>query len=286
MSADRHFSYTVPWNLFLIVVGSLVYALAIKGIALEHGFIPAGLFGVSVLVQQLTGQLDAGTWYILFNVPLFLLGWRLIGRRFLLYSLFAMLTTGLAYSLLPVRFHIHNELYAAVLCGALAGAGAGMVLRSLGSNGGIDVVGVILFQRYNLGLGRFYLLFNLGLFAVCFLTRDADLVIVSLIMAFVSSRMVDQMQSLFSERKVALIIARHPERIAAAVNDKLKIGSTYLEGACAANGTPWRVLLTVINSIQLKRLEEIVFVHDPEALFIVENTFNVIGSSFSRRKIY
>ena len=44
--------------------------------------------------------------------------------------------------------------------------------------------------------------------------------------------------------------------------------------------------MTVINNIQLKRLEEIVFTKDEEALFIVENTFNVIGASFSKRKIY
>jgi uncharacterized membrane-anchored protein YitT (DUF2179 family) len=47
-----------------------------------------------------------------------------------------------------------------------------------------------------------------------------------------------------------------------------------------------KVLMTVINNIQLKRLEELVFTHDPHALFIVENTFTVIGSTFARRKIY
>ena len=46
------------------------------------------------------------------------------------------------------------------------------------------------------------------------------------------------------------------------------------------------VLMVVINNIQLKRLEEIVFTNDPFSMFIVENTFNVLGSTFSKRKIY
>lgn len=44
--------------------------------------------------------------------------------------------------------------------------------------------------------------------------------------------------------------------------------------------------MTVVNNIQLKKLEEITFTQDPQALFIVENTFTVLGSSFSKRKIY
>lgn len=282
----RDCSYSVYYNLILITIGSLIYALAVKGIALNHGFIPAGLFGVSVLTQQLTGLLDAGNWYIIFNLPMFILAWLLVSRRFLLYSLYAMVITGISYSLLPFSFTIHNQLYAAVTCGALSGAGAGIVLRSLGSNGGIDVLAVIFFQRFNLGIGRFYLIFNVILFTLCFFTLDADLVIVSLIMAFVSGKIVDQVLSMFSERKMTLVISKQSQTIADEVLEKLKIGSTFLEGAGANNRRPQRVMLTVINNIQLKRLEEIVFTHDAEALFIVENTFNVIGSSFSQRKIY
>ncbi len=54
---------------------------------------------------------------------------------------------------------------------------------------------------------------------------------------------------------------------------------------------PWslmrkKILLTVINNYQLKRMEEAVFTIDPDAFFITENTFNVLGKDFSRRKVY
>lgn len=284
--AKRDLAYSAGWNLMLITAGSLLYAVALKGIAAAHGFIPAGLFGVSVLIHQLTGTLGAGLWYLILNVPMFAISWVFIGRRFLLYSLYAMVVAGLSYTLFSIDFGIGNQLYAAVSAGALSGAGAGIVLRSLGSNGGLDVIGVILWQRFNIGLGKFYFVFNLGLFTFSFMTLEADLVIASLIMVFVSSAAVEYFLSLFSQRKLTLIISDQSAKIAEDVMSKLKVGATFLEGRGAYHKGYKRILLAVINNIQLKRLEEIVFTRDPHALFIVENTFSVIGSTFSRRKIY
>jgi uncharacterized membrane-anchored protein YitT (DUF2179 family) len=283
---SREIAYSVPWNLMLITAGTLIYSVALKGIAEPHGFIPAGLFGVSVLIHTLTDTMGAGLWYLVLNIPMFVLSWILISRRFLLYSLYAMLVTAVSYTLFDVDFGIRDQLYAAVTCGALSGAGAGIVLRSLGSNGGLDVLGVILWQRYNIGLGKFYFAFNSFLFTFSFLTLDTDLVIASLILVFVSSAAVDYCLSMFSQRKMALIISGHAEAIADDIMSTLRIGATFLSGRGAYKKEEKKVLMTVINNIQLKRLEELVFTRDPHALFIVENTFTVIGSTFAKRKIY
>ncbi|MBU3936035.1 MAG: YitT family protein, partial [Proteobacteria bacterium] len=97
---------------------------------------------------------------------------------------------------------------------------------------------------------------------------------------------VEYSLSLFNQRKLCLIISTQNSDIADKVMEKLKVGATFLEGVGAYKKEPRRVLMVVTNNIQLKRLEEIAFTIDPHALFIVENTFNVIGSTFSRRKIY
>jgi uncharacterized membrane-anchored protein YitT (DUF2179 family) len=282
----RDFVYSIPWNLLLIVSGSLIVAAALKGIAAPHGFIPAGLFGVSVLIERFSGKLGVGIWYLLLNLPLFAVAWLFISRRFLFYSLCAMVVTAVSYIFMDFDFGIRDQLYAAVTCGALSGAGAGIVLRSLGSNGGLDVVGVILWQRYNIGLGKFYFAFNFVLFSISFLLLEADLVIASLILVFVSSVSLEYFLALFSQRKLTMIISDHSAQIANDVMEKLKIGATLLEGRGAYKGGHKQVLLAVINNIQLKRLEELVFTRDPHALMIVENTFTVLGSTFSRRKIY
>lgn len=285
MSA-KDFTYSIFWNLFLLTFGSALYALAMKGIALEHNFIAGGVFGVALLIHYAIPDFSPGVVYFLLNIPLFVLGWLLISRRFLLYSLYAMVLTTAFYELLPFSIHIDDQFYAAVACGVISGAGSGILLRSLGSAGGLDIVAVILNQRYNIGVGRFYFFFNALLFSASALKLTNDLLIASLLMVFIASVVVEYVLSMFSQRKIVYIISDASQDIARNVMDKLRLGATFIRGRGAFSGRDKDILMTVINNIQLKRLEEIVFTHDPLALFIVENTFTVLGGGFSRRKIY
>lgn len=280
------FVYSIFWNCLLITVGSLIQAIALKGIATPHLFVPGGMFGVSSLIYYLTDLFNPGVLYLILNIPLFVLGYIFISRRFLWYSALAMGLITLFYQLIQFEIRIESQLYAALSLGVLLGFGAGMVLRSLGSNGGLDVVAVILYQKYNIGIGKTYFGFNLILFSLSFASLDNDLVIASMIAVFVTSLTLDYTLSMFNQRKLAFIISEKSEAIADRVMTTLKIGTTLLPAIGAYRKENRTVMLVVINNIQLKRLEEIVFTTDEHALFIVENTFSVLGSTFSKRKIY
>jgi uncharacterized membrane-anchored protein YitT (DUF2179 family) len=280
------FTYSVRWNLLLLTTGAVLFSWGIKTIALYHGFITGGLFGTGLLLHYAVPALSAGVWFLLLNVPLFVMGWLWVSKRFFWYSLYCMLVITAAYELIPPDMHFHDQLYAAVAAGVVTGAGAGVILRSLGSAGGLDILAIILNQRYNLGIGRFYFLFNAVLFSFSFASLDNDLVIASLILVFISSVVVEYVLALFNGRKVVFVISDHSEAIVKEIMESLRLGATFLKGQGAYTGQEKDVLMTITNNIQLKRLEEIVFTIDPRAVFIVENTLNVIGSSFSRRKIY
>ena len=282
----KQFTYTVPWNCTLIVVGALIQAIGFKCLGEPQGFVPGGLFGTATLIHYTTGLLNTGLIYLLFNIPMFILAFIYLSRRFVAYSLLAMLSLSGFFMLLDFQIEIHNQLYAAVTFGVIVGAGIGMVLRSLGSNGGLDIAAIILYQKFNIGLGKFFFFFNALLFSLCFLTLDNDLVIASMIAMFIASATIDYCLSLFNHRTLALVISEPPQEIADQVMQTLKIGATMLSGVGAYQRRERNVLMVVINNIQLKRLEEIVFSNDPHALFIVENTFSVLGSTFSKRKIY
>jgi len=280
------FYYSTWWNLLLITVGTLIVTIAIKGIAVPHGFIPAGVFGLAALIYYMTDWLSPGWLNFLFNAPLFIFAWFKVSRRFFLYSLYSIASTTVFYEVIPVTIPVQNELYAAIASGVITGFGAGIVLRSLGSNGGLDVVAVYLYQRYNIGIGRIYLMFNALLFSFSLYRLSPDLVIASLIMAFITSVLVEQTLSLFNQRKVVFIVSNKADDISDDILYKLRQSATFLKGFGAYSRQERNVLMTVVNNLQLKKLEEITFNHDENALFIVENTFSVIGSSFSRRKIY
>ncbi|QJB56638.1 YitT family protein [Pseudodesulfovibrio sp. zrk46] len=279
-------SYSVWWNLFLITTGSLIVTIGIKSLAVPYEFIPAGVFGLATLAYYMTDTLTPGWLNLILNIPLFLFAWFKVSRRFFLYSAYATIVTTVFYDTVTVHMPVHSELYAAIASGVITGFGAGLVLRSLGSNGGLDVIAVYLYQRFNLGIGRIYLLFNTLLFSFSLLRLPLDIVIVSLIMVFITSVVVEQTLSLFSQRKVVFIISKMADSISDDILYKLKQSATFLKGFGAFSRQEKNVLMTVVNNVQLKKLEEITFTHDENALFIVENTFSVIGASFSRRKIY
>ncbi len=279
-------AYSILWNVGLITIGAIIQAIALKGLATPQNFVPGGIFGVASLIYYKLNVLNPGYIYLLLNIPLFILGYLFISRRFLWYSALAMCELSLFYQVVSFNFEISNQLYAALVFGCVIGAGGGIVLRSLGSNGGLDVIAIILNQKFNIGVGKTYFGFNVLLFSLSFASIDNDLVIASMIAVFMSSVTVEYVLSMFNQRKLAFIISAKPEEIAERVMNDLKIGTTLLPAVGAYHRQARTVVMVVINNIQLKKLEEIVFTEDEHALFIVENTFSVLGSTFSRRKLY
>jgi len=282
---SRELPYTPLWNILLIMSGSALFAFGAKAVVFKHGFITGGIFGLSLLLEYLTGFLSAGIWNLLLNLPLIAMAWLFISRRFLLYSLLAILTVSLCYEYIDFDLGISQQLYAALAGGVICGGGSGMILRSLGSGGGLDVIAILLNRKYNMSIGKFYMSFNLALFSFSLTHLSIDLFIASVIFVFVSSVSLEYVLSMFSQRKMAFIISRESCRITKALLER-GWQATVLKARGAYSCQDQDVLMTVTNNIYLKQLEELVFTEDPNALFIVENTFNVLGSVFGRRKQY
>jgi len=282
----RKHMFKVPWNLMLITIGTIISGIGIKAITVPHGFITGGASGLSLLIYYVSDKLTPGIWYFIVNIPIFIVGWMFVSRRFFFYSLYGMATLSAVIDLVAFKIPVNDPVLAVLAGGTLMGAGAGITLRSLGSAGGSDIIAVILNQKFNLPMGRFFFMFNLTLFSFGLWFMKFDLVLYSLAMSFVTSQVMDYFLSMFNQRKMVLVISEESDRIAEAILHKLHRGATFLEGIGAYTGKRKKILLTVINNYQLKRMEEAVFTIDPDAFFITENTFNVLGKGFSRRKVY
>ena len=282
----RNISQSWLWNLFLITVGSIIFSIGIKGVVVQHEFITGGVFGAALLLSYNSGLFSPAIWFFLLNIPLFCIGWFFVGRRFFFYSLYGMVIVSLAAEWITLDFQIQEQIYAAVAGGILCGAGAGIVLRSLGSGGGMDIIAVILYSRFNIGVGKVYLTFNAVLFSFAASYYSADIFIASLILTFIASVSVEHIMALFNQRKIVYVISDHNDQIAELLRTDLSQGATFIKGKGAYSGADKLILMAITNNILLKKLEGIVFDVDENALFIVENSFNVIGSGFGKRKLY
>ncbi len=277
---------SVLWNMFLITAGATLFAFGAKAILMHHNFIIGGLFGTSLLFYYTTDFLTPGVLYLIANIPMMIVGYLLVSRRFFLYSLWAVLVVTAASEAITYNLAIVNQLYAAVAGGVVCGAGSGIILRSVGSGGGLDIIAIILNQKFNIGIGKFFIVYNACLFFIALLLYEIDLVIASFILTFISSITLEYMLALFNQRKIVYILSDLSKTIADSIRDDLKQGATIIGAKGAYSGKEKQLLMTITNNLQVKRLEERVFNIDPNALFIVENSFNVIGLGFGKRKIY
>jgi len=282
----RRFAFTVPWNLLLLTVGSALVAFAIKSVAVPHGLLTGGVSGLGLLCYYQSPRLEPGTWYFLLNVPIMLLGLKMVSRRFVLYSLFGMAATSLFIDRITYVLPVSDPWLAVIACGVSLGAGIGVALRSMGSTGGADILAVIMRERFNMPIGRFEFLFNLGVFALGLAFLKLEAVLYSVAMNFLVGWVADTCLSLFSERRMALVISKHSAAIVQAVLHRLGRGATVLDACGGWSGEPRKVVLTMLNNIEMKRLEELVYEIDPEAFTIMGSGFHVLGQGFSQRKVY
>lgn len=286
-SVDLHrITLSVPWNLFLLTIGGVLYVVGLNAFALPKGFISGGLFGLAMLVYYESGLLSIAAWYAIICVPVVIIGWLGLSRRFVFYSLYGMAVTIAAAQLITWRVPVNEPLLAAIAGGTICGVGIGIMLRSLGSDGGLSLVSMVLHQKYNIKVGAFSLVFNMILFGTALKYMDIDTVLYSVILVYVYSSIMDYSMEFTNQRKLALIISDNAEAMSFEIMEHLHRGVTFLYTKGAYTNQERYVIMTVVHNYQLKRLEELVYNIDPAAFVIVVNTYNVLGRGFSRRKTY
>lgn len=282
----KNIAFSVPWNLFLITVGGVIFGFGLKSVVIPGGLITGGFSGAGVLIYYYTDILSPGVWYMVLNIPVFLLGWKIISCRFFLYSLYGAIILTLIIDLIDFKLVLEDPMLSVLAGGSIMGAGGGIILRSLGSAGGNDIISIILNQKFGIRIGTYNFVFNLCLFGLSFGFLTMDMVLYSVAMSFVTSTVMEYFIQLFNQRKMVFIISDQSGEIAEQIMVRLQRGVTILKGQGAYRKKDKNILMCVINTFQIKRVEEIVFVIDPDAFVVVENTFNVLGQGFSKQKIY
>ncbi|MEZ0576159.1 YitT family protein [Halodesulfovibrio aestuarii] len=287
MQFNRHaLAYSLSWNIFLLTFGAIIFIIGYNGIAIHHDFIPAGLYGFAVLGSYLSDTFTTSQWYLMFNIPIFVIAWRSVGKRFFLLNLYCMLLITFLTQYFTLDLHIQDRLLASIAAGVIMGLGSGIILRSFGAGGGFDVLAVILNKKYGLRIGVFYFIINAVLMSLIAVRFNPDLVVTTVIMLFLSSLVTEYALSMFNQKKGVRIISYKNEQIIEQMRQARRLNGTLVWGTGSYSGKAVSMLFCVTDNIRMKQLESIVFDTDPNAIFIVENTFSVVGSNFTPRKMY
>lgn len=266
----------------LLLLGSFLIAISFNVFFVPLGIASGGISGVSILVNRLTGIAPAYIQWA-FNVPLFLLGLWLLGKRF-------ALKTALGSFMLPLFVLLtshwppltENALLAAIYGGIGVGAGLGLVFRGQGSTGGLDLAAQLLHRYTGIRLGLAVACFDGLVIAAAGVLISPEISLYALIGLFVTSKTIDFIQTGLALSKVAFIISGRAEEIRQAVLHDLDRGLTSLDGHGGYTGAARQVLLVVVGQGEVSKLKRLVRSVDPAAFVIISDTAEVLGEGFKR----
>ena len=270
---------------FVILLGSAISGWTINALIIPHQFMSGGVSGISLLLYYLVGFPQVGISILFLNIPIFLLGWREVSFRFVVFSLVGMLgLSGFVILFSGCTFPIHDDMLAAILAGVFLGVGGGLTFRADGSQGGIDIISIYLNRRYSIRYGYTIFSINILILVAAGIMVSIDRALYTMIMMFVASQVLDRIQAGFNQRKSVMIISNAARTISQGILHDLHRGVTILKGEGGYTGQPQEVVYTVTTMLELGRLKELVWTIDPNAFIIVNDTVEVIGKGFKLQK--
>ena len=275
------------FSYLMIIVGSASFGVAIQNIYDPTGLVTGGFTGLAIIVKAITGQLMKGgipLWFTntVLNIPVFILGYILMGRKFLGRSLFGTLMLSFwLYILPPLDLAQGDYMLAALFGGLFSGAGVGLVLRANGTTGGTDMVAALIHRKlrhYTVAqimmiLDGCIVLTGLFLFGI----RSTLYAIVAI---FVATKVSDSVLEGFNYSNAAYIITDQYEEIAKRIMEELDRGLTGLSAKGMYTNEDKCVLYCVVSMKEIVVLKELVSEVDRNAFVIVSDVREVLGEGF------
>lgn len=264
-------------------VGGVVFAVGLGCFVGPAQIAPGGVSGLSIIVNYLTG-LPVGSLNMAINVPLLLLAWRFLGRRFTLKTLRSVLVQSVMIDLAGLWLPVYtgDRIMAALFGGVAIGAGLAPVFMRGSTTGGTDIVSRLIQLRFrHVSIGKLlFMVDTLVLLLSVAVFRNIETGLYGMITIYTSNRVLDGILYGLDTGKVVLVISDKNRQIAREVMDRLERGATFLQGSGAWSGQERLVLLCVVRAVQCYKVEEIVRAADPDAFLIVMEANQIAGEGF------
>ncbi len=270
---------------FLVIFGSLLYAVTINMLVIPSGLYIGNLTGIAKILLELLQKVIPGvgslTGVILLglNLPLLLISYKSVNKKFMLKTVISIAVMTIAMSLIPVRQlipELDDLLTVCLVGGTLAGFGAGLCLRAGGSSGGTDILGVYISLKHNnFSVGRVGLLISLIVYGYALFANPPLIMVYSVIFTLIYAFMMDRTH--YQNVKINVMVITRSRKILPFITQEIQRGATYWDGKGAYTDTDFVVINTVVSKYELIRLRRGVLDLDPKAFFIENNAVNVTG---------
>ena len=270
------------------IFGAFLYAAGINLFVVPAGLYTGGVMGVCQVIRTILaeffhldfGNLDiAGIIYYIINVPIFIIAFTRLGRKFFAKTLITVTAITVFMSVIPPVVIVEDVMAACIVGGIVSGAGVGILLRMGSSGGGMDVVGVLLTKwKRDFSVGKVNLLVNLVLYGTCLFLLDVEVVVYSIIYAAVYSVAMDKMHTQNINVEVNVITKADTTALEKEVFQELGRGITKWSALGAYTYDRSHVLYIMLSKYEVNQLKTIIHKYDPNAFIVVNEGVSVDGN--------
>ena len=271
-------------DFILIFLGTSLYAFGLTAFNIPNDLAEGGVTGITLILKALFNLNPAITTLVI-NIPLILVGGKVLGRRSLIYTVWGTIALSINLSLwhlIPINITVDKDLLiAAILAGIAGGLGNGLVYRVGGTTGGTDIMARILEKNTGLTMGKSLLLFDVMVLIASLIYIDIVHMMYTLIAAFVFSRVVDFVQEGSYSEKGVMVVSAVSDQIAQALMDQLDRGVTFVHGEGGYSTEQKRIVYCVVSAQEIPIVKLLIEEIDPHAFISIINVHEVYGEGFT-----
>lgn len=277
-------------SFIMLTLGSILAAFALETFLIPNTILDGGVTGISIIISKLT-TLPVGLIVLILNIPFVYIGYRNLGRGFLVRAVYSMILFSCSLSVFQYISAITDQmLLATVYGGVLLGIGVGLVIHSGGCVDGTESVALVISKKTSLSVGQVVLLFNLVIYSVAGLIFGLDRAMYSLLTYFITFKVIDFVSEGFEQLKAALIITEKGTDMAKEIYKRLGRTVTTIRGKGLISGDK-EVMYCVLTRIEIYELRHIAEEMDESAFITILDVSDIIGNHikstqhFGRKKL-
>jgi uncharacterized membrane-anchored protein YitT (DUF2179 family) len=275
-----------------MIAGVYLMALSIVAFWAPHQLVTGGVSGMAIIIHDYTYRAGFAVplWAsnFLINIPLFVFGWRLMGREFFMRSLIGMVLFSVAMHNLTFLPAMPDDiLLGALFGGVFCGVAVALLVRSMSSTGGTVLLASILHNKIlrHISVGRILFACDALVIIVGLIAFGPERAMYAIIAIFVCTKVADMVQEGFSFAKAAYIISDKSDEIAHEIINTMDRSATEIQARGSYTKEPRGMLMCVVSGRELVQLKQIVYSVDKKAFVIVAEVREVLGEGFTSHSI-
>lgn len=269
-------------NVLVIIFGASVAAMALEMFLMPALILDGGVVGVSFITSYLT-NIPMGITIVVLNIPFFAVGYKQLGKSFVVKATIAMLVFSFMLKVFKPVNATDDPLLATVFGGVFLGAGVGLVLKCGGCIDGTETAALLISKKTRLSVGKIILAVNIVIYTAAGFLFGADRAMYSLLTYFITSKIIDIVETGFEQAKAVMIITNNGSAIADNIYKHLGRTVTLIEGEGLISGKKV-VLYCVVTRLELNELYKIIRSDDNSAFVTVSDVSEIVGKHIKKKE--